>query len=58
MDSHRVNQRWSLEFGAGGRRFRVLVVVDDFTGSAWRWSARRESPVQGQRRVESGLPRH
>ena len=20
-----------------GRRFRILAVVDDFTGSAWRW---------------------
>jgi putative transposase len=30
------NQRWSLDFVsdmlADGRRFRVLVVVDDFTG--------------------------
>lgn len=25
------NQRWSLDVLADGRRFRVLVVVDDFT---------------------------
>jgi len=35
----RPNQRWSLDFVSDsftdGRRFRVLTVVDDHTGSAW-----------------------
>lgn len=36
------NQRWSLDFVADqlidGRRFRVLVIVDDFTRECWRSS--------------------
>jgi putative transposase len=56
-----VNQRWSLDFAADalvdGRRFRILVVVDDFTreclclvadtslsGARWRASSTRSSP--------------
>jgi putative transposase len=37
------NQRWSLDFVsdvlADGRRFRVLVIVDDFTGYIVAWEA-------------------
>ena len=42
------NQRWSLDFVsdtlAGGRPFRVLVVVDDFTRECLRWWPVPRSP--------------
>lgn len=48
-----VNQRWSLDFVSdtldSGRRIRVLVVVDDFTANAWRWSLTPRSLVFGLR---------
>jgi putative transposase len=46
----RANQRWSLDFVsdvlADGRRFRVLVIVDDFHASAWLVVGTR-SPAAG-----------
>ena len=45
------NDRWSLDFASDqfidGRRMRILVVVDDCTRSAWRWSPTPRSPVSG-----------
>jgi putative transposase len=43
------NQRWSLDFVSDtltdGRRFRILVVVDDFTASASAWSPTHRCPA-------------
>jgi HTH-like domain len=51
------NQRWSLDFASDvlndGRRFRVLVVVDDFS----RGSSRRASPGAGGRQLALRPPR-
>lgn len=45
------NQRWSLDFIADqlvdGRRFRVLVVVDDFTRECLALVSTHRSPVGG-----------
>ena len=43
------NVRWSLDFVSDaftdGRRFRVLVVVDDYSRDVWLWSPTRRSPA-------------
>ena len=45
------NQRWSLDSMSDaffdGRRFRILAVLDDFSGNAWRSSLTRRCPACG-----------
>ena len=45
------NQRWSLDSMSDaffdGRRFRILAVLDDFSGNAWRSSPTRRCPACG-----------
>ena len=47
----KVNARWSLDFVhdqfARGRRFRILNIVDDVSGSAWRRSPIPRSRASG-----------
>ncbi len=56
-DPQGANQRWSLDFLsdalADGRRFRILAIVDDFTGSAWLCA---DTSLSGLRVVRELMP--
>ena len=51
------NQRWSLDFVAdaslGGRRFRILAIVDDFTREALALVV--DTSIGGWRLASSGV---